>query len=123
VRITIESYGQGETAETIQHCDKDPAILLTFLDGFIELEDLQQQDNALRDDLLENQTLIETLQRDRNRIPELEKAKATADGQVAALKGQHAAQVVELEEKLAKERRFREQLRTAREITSLSVLV
>lgn len=112
VRIAIESYGQGETAETIQHCDKDPTILLKFLDGFIELAELQQQDNALRDELLENQTLIETLQRDKNRIPELEKAKATADAQVAALKSQNAAQVVELEEKLAKERRFREQLRT-----------
>jgi len=112
VRIAIESYGQGETADTIQHCDKDSAILLNFLDGFIELAELQQQDNAIRDELLENQTLIETLQRDKIRIPELEKAKTTADVQITALKSQNAAQVVELEEKLAKERRFREQLRT-----------
>ncbi len=74
--IAIESYGQGETAETIQHCDKDPTILLKFLDGFIDLVELKQNDNELRDALLENQTLIETLQRDRNRIPEIEKAKA-----------------------------------------------
>lgn len=110
--IAIESYGQGETAETIQHCDKDPTILLKFLDGFMELTELKQKDAELRDTLLENQTLIETLQRDRNRIPEVEKAKTLADTQVSALKGQNAAQVVELEEKLAKERRFREQLKT-----------
>ncbi len=110
--IAIESYGQGETAETIQHCDKDPTILLKFLDGFIDPAELRQKDNELRDALLENQTLIETLQRDKNRIPDLEKAKTLADSQLAALKGQNAAQVVELEEKLAKERRFRNQLKT-----------
>jgi len=111
-RVSIESYGQGETAETIQHCDKDPAILLEFLDGFMELGELKQQDTELRDTLLENQTLIETLQRDRDRIAEVEKAKSLADSQVTALKGQNASQVVELEEKLAKERRFRDQLKT-----------
>ncbi len=110
--IAIESYGQGETAETIQHCDKDPSILLSFLDGFIDLQAMNQKDQELRDQLLENQTLIETLQKDKNRIAETEKAKAIADGQVAALKKQNASQVVELEEKLAKERRFRDQLKT-----------
>lgn len=111
-RIAIESYGQGETAATIQRCDKDPAILLKFLDSFVELDELKRKDNELRDAILENQTQIETLQRDRNRIPEVEKAKSLADSQVAALKGQNASQVVELEEKLAKERRFRDQLKT-----------
>jgi len=110
--IAIESYGQGETAETIQHCDKDPTILLKFIDGFMDLTEMEQRDNELRDELLENQTLIETLQRDINQIPETEKAKTLADGQVAALKKQKASEVVELEERLAKERRFRDQLKT-----------
>jgi hypothetical protein len=111
-RISIESYGQGETAETIQHCDKDPTILLTFLDGFIDLAEMKQMDNELRNKLLENQTLIETLQQDINKIPDIEKAKTLADTQVAELKKQNASQVVELEEKLAKERRFRDELKT-----------
>jgi ABC-type lipoprotein export system ATPase subunit len=111
-RIAIESYGQGETAETIQHCDKDPKILLQFLDGFIELEALHQEDDRIRDELLENQDLIETLQREKNQIAETEKAKSIADRQVAALKGQNAVEVVKKEEQLAKERRFREQLKT-----------
>lgn len=110
-RIAIESYGQGETAETIQHCDKDPTILLKFLDGFMDISAMNQRDTELRDMLLENQTLIENLQQDINRISETEKAKTIADGQVAALKSQKASEVVELEEKLAKERRFRDQLK------------
>ncbi len=110
-RIAIESYGQGETAETIQHCDKDPKILLQFLDGFMDLDALQNEDELLRDQLLENQGLIEELQKDKNRIPETEKAKQIADKQVAALKGQNAVEVVTKEEKLAKERRFRESLK------------
>lgn len=109
--ISIESYGQGETAETIQHCDKDPKILLKFLDGFMDISALNHKDNELRDKLLENQTLIESLQQNISRIAETEKSKTIADGQVAALKGQKANEVVDLEEKLAKERRFRDQLK------------
>ncbi|CAN5423206.1 AAA family ATPase [soil metagenome] len=109
-RIPIESYGQGETAETIQHCDKDPAVLLEFLDGFVDLEELKERDRKLCDALLANQTEIERLQLDVNRIPEIEAAKKTADQQVATLKTQQASEVVEFEQKLATERRFRTDL-------------
>ena len=60
--MAIESYGQGETADTIQHCDEDPSILLRFLDGFIDFGELRNQDEAMRDAILTNQTVIETLQ-------------------------------------------------------------
>jgi len=111
-QILIESYGQGETAETIQHCDKDPAILLAFLDGFVDLAEMRQKDEELRAALLKNQTDIERFQLDVNRIPEIENAKKVADQQVAMLKSQKAGEVVELEQKLANERLFRDQLRT-----------
>ena len=110
--VAIESYGQGETADTIQHCDTDPSILLRFLDGFIDFGELRKQDEALRDAILANQTLIETLQQSINQIGPTERAKVIADTQVAALKKQNASQVVELEEKLAKERRFRDGLKS-----------
>jgi ABC-type lipoprotein export system ATPase subunit/histidinol phosphatase-like PHP family hydrolase len=109
--VAIESYGQGETADTIQHCDTDPSILLRFLDDFIDFGELRKQDEALRDAILANQVLIETLQQSINQIGPTEKAKGIADTQVAALKKQNASQVVELEEKLAKERRFRDGLK------------
>lgn len=109
--VAIESFGQGETADTIQHCDTDPSILLRFLDGFIDFGELRKQDEVLRDAILANQTVIETLQQSINQIGPTEKAKGIADTQVAVLKKQNASQVVELEEKLAKERRFRDGLR------------
>jgi ABC-type lipoprotein export system ATPase subunit len=110
-QVAIESYGQGETAETIQHCDKDPAILLAFLDGFVELAEMRRKDEELRAALLKNQTEVERLQLDLTRIPEIEAAKKVADQQVATLKSQKAGEVVELEQKLANERLFRDQLR------------
>ncbi|RIJ03249.1 PHP domain-containing protein [Achromobacter sp. K91] len=109
--VAIESYGQGETADTIQHCDTDPSILLRFLDGFIDFGELRKQDELLREAILANQTLLETLQQSINQIEPTEKAKGIADTQVAALKKQNASEVVELEEKLAKERRFRDGLK------------
>jgi predicted ATPase len=111
-RVQIESYGQGETADTIQHCDKEPKILLEFLDGFIgdELDSLYTQDRELRDTLLANQSTIEKLDVEIAQIQPVQQAKDTADQQVAALKAQDAKSIVELEEKLAAERTFRSQL-------------
>ena len=108
--ILIESYGQGETAATIQRCDKEPIVLLSFLDTFVDLKELKFKDEQLRDRLLENQAEIERLQLDLNSIPEIEKAKQIADQQVATLKSQNAREVVELEQKLATERHFRNEL-------------
>jgi len=108
--VAIESYGQGDTAKTIQHCDKDPGVLLTFLDRFIHLAPLHERDEQIRTELLTNQTEIERLQHDLNRIPEIDAAKKVADQQVAVLKAQKAGEVVELEQKLANGRQFRSQL-------------
>ena len=112
-RICVESYGQGETAGTIHNCDKDPNVLLEFLDGFVALKELKERDNEIRDELLNNQGEIERLQQDINRIKEVEGLKRVADGQVATLKTQKVAEVVQLEEKLAAERIFRDKLRAA----------
>ncbi|WP_158685845.1 PHP domain-containing protein [Achromobacter spanius] len=119
--VAIESYGQGETADTIQHCDTDPSILLRFLDGFIDFGELRKQDELLREAILANQTLLETLQQSINQIEPTEKAKGIADTQVAALKKQNASEVVELEEKLAKERRFRDGVDLQAELTHFYV--
>jgi len=115
--IAIESYGQGQTADTIQHCDKDPTILLTFLDGFVNVDDMLSRDDELRESLLDNQTEMERLQLEVNRIPEIEGRKKIAEAQIATLKSQKASQVVELEEKLATERQLRDQLKV--NLTSL----
>jgi ABC-type lipoprotein export system ATPase subunit len=109
-QITIESFGQGETAATIQKCGKDPEILLKFIDNFIETNTYEVKDDSFRTALLENQTLKERLKLQTDRIPALEKAFNNAKGQLATLKTNKAKEVVELEEGIAKERTLRAEL-------------
>ncbi len=109
-QVPIESYGQGETAETIQHCDKDPGILLRFLDDFIDHFHFRKRDAELRQLLLENQDAIERLQMDVSTINDVERAKVYAESQLKVLKEKEVSRIVELEEKLAKGRTFRSRL-------------
>jgi predicted metal-dependent phosphoesterase TrpH/ABC-type lipoprotein export system ATPase subunit len=120
-RINVESYGQGDTAATIHNCDQEPAVLLDFLDGFVNLNEMKERDEVIRDKLLANQGEIERLQEDINRIKEVEALKKTADGQVETLKTQKAADVVLLEQKLAAERQFRDRLRAS--LTALPIAI
>jgi hypothetical protein len=108
--VPIESYGQGATAETIQHCDKDPLVLVNFLDTFIDLAQMRRDDGALRETLLTNQTEIERLQLDVKTMADIQKAKANADAQLKTLKEKDAAAIVDLEEKLARGKRFKTEL-------------
>lgn len=39
--IPIESYGQGDTANTIQHSDENPQVIIDFLDSFLNLSALK----------------------------------------------------------------------------------
>src|SRR5699024_11143856 len=55
-KIDIESYGQGETASTIQHSDENPSILINFLDTFLELGALKYEEKEVVEKLLENQS-------------------------------------------------------------------
>ena len=57
-KVKIESYGQGETTETIKNSDNNPEHLLNFLDNFIDIKALQTEDEEIcallrsnRDDL------------------------------------------------------------------------
>ncbi|WP_027086817.1 TrlF family AAA-like ATPase [Cohnella panacarvi] len=117
-QIQIESYGQGETADTIQHCDKDPGILLRFLDEFIDFGTIKTEENEMLEKLLANQTEIERASLQVKSIPDIQKAKLNAEEQLNTLKAQNAKEVVELEESLVKERTFRTQL-----VDNLNVLV
>ena len=109
-QVTIESFGQGETATTIQQCGKDPEILLKFIDNFIDTRPFEIKDESFRTALLENQSFRERLKLEISRIPELQKAYNNAKGQLATLKSNKAKEVVELEEGIANERVLRAEL-------------
>ncbi len=109
-QVLIESFGQGETAETIQHCGKDPGVLIKFFDSFIDFENLKNEDVELCQQLLDNQTSVERLSIEIQTIPQIERVKINAEEQVKALKAKNAKEVVELEEGLANERALRSEL-------------
>lgn len=108
--IEIESIGQGETAETIRNVDKDPSILLKFIDEFIDFGTLKEDDNNICQTLLVNQGLIERLQIEVSNIPAYQEAKQNAEEQLKALKAKDAAKVVELEQSLVSEKALRSNL-------------
>lgn len=108
--ITIESFGQGETASTIQKCGKDPEVLLNFIDTFIDVKPYLSQDEIIRTELLENQTLIERLKIEIDSIPTIRQALTNAKAQLEALKKNNAKEIVEYEEGIANERTLRNQL-------------
>lgn len=108
--ITIESFGQGETASTIQKCGKDPEVLLNFIDTFIDVNPFLYQDEIIRTGLLENQTLIERLKIEIDLIPTIQQALTNAKAQLEALKKNNAKEIVEYEEGIANERTLRNQL-------------
>ena len=111
-QITIESFGQGETASTIQKCGKDPEILLKFIDNFIETNPFEVKDDSFRTELLTNQTLKERLKLEIDRIPSIQQAFNNAKGQLATLKANNAKEIVKLEEGVANERTLRADLLT-----------
>lgn len=108
--ITIESFGQGETAATIQKCGQDPEVLLNFIDTFIEVKPFLAQDEIIRTSLLENQTLLERLKIEIDSIPTVKQAFTNSKAQLEALKANRAKEIVELEEGIANERTLRTQL-------------
>lgn len=120
--ITIESFGQGETASTIQKCGKDPEVLLNFIDNFIEVKTFTSNDDSIRTSLLDNQTLIERLMLEIDTIPVFKQSLTNAKAQLDALKANNAKEVVEYEEGIANERNLRNQLTQSLEehITNIS---
>ncbi|HHT9111753.1 MAG: PHP domain-containing protein [Planctomycetes bacterium] len=112
VSIPIESYGQGETAETIQHCSKDPKILLKFLDDFCDFGDLNDQEELILQKLLDNQTTLEKLQIEVKQLPDYQKNLQYYKKQLEALKKEKAVDIIKLQESLTRETSLRNGLLT-----------
>lgn len=106
----IECHGQGETAETSKIARKDPRALLDYLDKFTNVDHLIQQENEIRDQLLENQAALEEADRKLIQIPTYERALATAKNQNNALAKTNAHEILKLENQIAQERTFRSEV-------------
>ena len=105
--IKIESYGQGETAETIQHSDQNPNVLLSFLDSFIDIAPFKEADEETRLRLIENQSDIQKLRLDVINIPETEKQKKNLEDKLEQLKNDKVGDLVKYQTALITERQIR----------------
>jgi len=108
--ITIESYGQGETAETIQHSDENPKGLLDFLDSFIENELLNREDQETCDLLLDNQSAINKARIEVKGIPDTKKQITNLSEKVKKLKNDDVGELVQYQVSLLNETKIRESL-------------
>jgi len=109
-KFAIESYGQGETAQTSARARQDPTSLLEYLDKFVPVSELIAEDEQLRQSLLENQTSIERAQIEVNKTPYYKQVLDLTKKQLVALEKANAKEVVALERKVAEERSLREQV-------------
>lgn len=111
-QIPIESYGQGDTANTIQHSEDNPQVIVDFLDGFLSLTALQQQDEAIREQLRENQSEMRKLRINLVALPEAQKALENEKKKMKIQEESKAADIVKYHNALLKERAFRNDLIT-----------
>jgi len=109
-QITIESYGQGETAETIQHSDTNPKVLLDFLDGFIDVSMLLADDESIREQLLNNQSELSKARIEIKRIPDIESQITVLIGKQKRLEKDKVGDLVKYQSSLIAEKNIRTNL-------------
>lgn len=106
-RIPIESYGQGETAKTIQFSEQNPQFLIDFLNSFLELDELTLEDKTLREQLHDNQSKLRSLRLEVSQIPEVTKMKTNLEGKLKQLQKDKASELVNFHLSLIKEKEIR----------------
>jgi len=111
-RVPTESYGQGETASRIQDCKTDPAILLEFLDSFVAVGALIEQDRALCVKLNEAFAQITAVEGRLKVRPRIVEQLSDTQKKVETLKREKVGELVQLEESLSEGRKFRDEVVT-----------
>ena len=109
-QIPIESYGQGDTANTIQHSEDNPQVIADFLDGFLSLSALKQKDDILREKLLENQSEMKKTRINLVALPETQKTLENERKKMRIQEESKASEIVKNHNALIKERQFRKEL-------------
>jgi hypothetical protein len=110
VAFRIDCCGQGETAKLSQRAQSDPLALLEYLDRFIDLEEAAKAEDSARDQLLELQSKIEEAELKVAQIPHYERYLTTTQQQLKASEKANAAEVIQLQRKMATEREVRSRI-------------
>ncbi len=110
IKIDIETYGQGETANTIQYSDDDPTSLLKFLDSFIELGSLKFEEEEIRQQLMSNLSEVNKLRAEVVNIPETERQKKSYESKLETLQKDKVGDLVKHQTALLTERALRKNI-------------
>lgn len=108
--IPIESYGQGDTANTIQHSDENPQVIIDFLDSFLNLNFLKQHDEQYVDQLRSNQSEMNKLRINLISLPAAQKNLENERAKLRKLEQTKAADIVKYNNALIQERELRKSL-------------
>lgn len=108
--IPIESYGQGVTASTLQHSEDNPQVIINFLDSFLPLNTLVQQDKEYVDAIRKNQSELKNLRLNLIALPGTRKALENERKKLKILEQSKASEIVKYHNALIKEREFRNSL-------------
>lgn len=108
--IPIESYGQGVTASTLQHSEDNPQVIINFLDSFLSLKTLVQQDKEYVDAIRKNQSELKNLRLNLIALPGTRKALENERKKLKILEQSKASEIVKYHNALIKEREFRNSL-------------
>lgn len=109
-KIDIENYGQGETAETIQHSGENPMVLVDFLDSFLDLQGLKLSDQEIISKLRDNQSESRKIRLELLSLDETKKALLNEQNKLANLEKEKAGELVKHQTALVKERQLRTSL-------------
>ena len=92
--IPIESYGQGVTASTLQHSEDNPQVIINFLDSFLSLNTLVQQDKEYVDAIRKNQSELKNLRLNLIALPGTRKALENERKKLKILEQSKASEIV-----------------------------
>lgn len=109
--IPIESYGQGDTANTIQHSEDNPQVIVDFLDSFLSLNSLKNIDKEFQEQLRNNQNEMKKLRLNLCALPDTIKALDYEKKKMKTLEESKASEIVKYHQAILKERDFRQNLR------------
>lgn len=106
----IETYNQGKTQKIIRDAKDNPQALLDYFDEFISFSDLKHTEEKLRLDIAAKQTLVNTLRKQANRIPDAKSELQEVEKKLEYQKRQKLGELIELESNLQEGRKFREDI-------------
>ncbi|KDE40053.1 ATPase involved in DNA repair [Nitrincola lacisaponensis] len=109
-KVPMECYGQSETADTIKNSDDDPQKLLDFLDGFLEVEHLKQEDANVCQLLLDNQSALGKLRIEVAAIKDTERQLNSLKEKKSRLEQDKVGDLVKHQVALVKEKGLRDDL-------------